>query len=471
MARREKMTQKIQGVASKVSPLVPDLLAQDPSSNEALSADGNYMPEGVNIDVSRYISEDFAELEKEKIWKKSWQYAARVEDIPKVGDRTEYTVSGLSCFIVRGDDDEIRAYLNSCPHRGTKLCVGFASSDEVVCPFHGWKWNLDGKIKGIPSEWDFQNYDKDDVGLIEIKCEVWQGYIFINFDDNAKPLDKSLGVLKSHFATMPERNQVTIVRIKKVIKANWKVAMEAFLESYHTVETHPQLLTTLADASTKYDVWDDGDSSVSRLYSPIGVPSPHLGDDVDLGECAKEYAKGMEMPGMEHLNFIFKNHSEVAPRNQLAEWRRSIFKEALGVNLDGVADAALLDAIQYWMFPNFCPWYGEGIPIAYQFLPVKGKTNECVMEVRLLAPLPDGEPLPDVPAQIDYLDASDSFAEKATGFGGLAMVFDQDMINIPVIQEGLENAYHLNKSKVRLADYQEQRIAHFHEVLDRWVAK
>mgnify|MGYP003630218678 FL=1 len=465
------MTQKIQGVASKVSPLVPDLLAQDPSSNEALSADGNYMPEGVNIDVSRYISEDFAELEKEKIWKKSWQYAARVEDIPKVGDRTEYTVSGLSCFIVRGDDDEIRAYLNSCPHRGTKLCVGFASSDEVVCPFHGWKWNLDGKIKGIPSEWDFQNYDKDDVGLIEIKCEVWQGYIFINFDDNAKPLDKSLGVLKSHFATMPERNQVTIVRIKKVIKANWKVAMEAFLESYHTVETHPQLLTTLADASTKYDVWDDGDSSVSRLYSPIGVPSPHLGDDVDLGECAKEYAKGMEMPGMEHLNFIFKNHSEVAPRNQLAEWRRSIFKEALGVNLDGVADAALLDAIQYWMFPNFCPWYGEGIPIAYQFLPVKGKTNECVMEVRLLAPLPDGEPLPDVPAQIDYLDASDSFAEKATGFGGLAMVFDQDMINIPVIQEGLENAYHLNKSKVRLADYQEQRIAHFHEVLDRWVAK
>ena len=465
------MTQKIQGVASKVSPLVPDLLAQDPSSNEALSADGNYMPEGVNIDVSRYISEGFAELEKEKIWKKSWQYAARVEDIPKVGDRTEYTVSGLSCFIVRGDDDEIRAYLNSCPHRGTKLCVGFASSDEVVCPFHGWKWNLDGKIKGIPSEWDFQNYDKDDVGLIEIKCEVWQGYIFINFDDNAKPLDKSLGVLKSHFATMPERNQVTIVRIKKVIKANWKVAMEAFLESYHTVETHPQLLTTLADASTKYDVWDDGDSSVSRLYSPIGVPSPHLGDDVDLGECAKEYAKGMEMPGMEHLNFIFKNHSEVAPRNQLAEWRRSIFKEALGVNLDGVADAALLDAIQYWMFPNFCPWYGEGIPIAYQFLPVKGKTNECVMEVRLLAPLPDGEPLPDVPAQIDYLDASDSFAEKATGFGGLAMVFDQDMINIPVIQEGLENAYHLNKSKVRLADYQEQRIAHFHEVLDRWVAK
>ena len=64
--------QKIQGVASKVSPLVPDLLAQDPSSNEALSADGNYMPESVDIDVSRYISEDFAGLEKDKIWKKSW---------------------------------------------------------------------------------------------------------------------------------------------------------------------------------------------------------------------------------------------------------------------------------------------------------------------------------------------------------------------------------------------------------------
>lgn len=465
------MANIIKGVASKVSPLVPDLLSQDSFSNEALSADGNYMPEGVNIDVSKYISEDFAELEREKIWKKSWQYAARVEDIPRVGDRTEYTVSGLSCFIVRGDDNEIRAYLNSCPHRGTKLCVGFASSDEVVCPFHGWKWHLDGKIKWIPSEWDFQSCDKDDAGLVEIKCEVWQGYIFINFDDSAKPLDKYLGVLKPHFATLPQLNRVTIARVKKVIKANWKVAMEAFLESYHTIETHPQILNTLADASTKYDVWDDAVSSVSRLYSPMSVPSPHLGDEVDLAECAKEYAKAMEMPGLEHLNFVLDRNSNLAPRTQVANWRRSVFKEVLGVNLESMPDAALLDAIQYWMFPNFCPWYGEGGPIAYQFLPVNGKINECVMEVRLLAPLPDGVPLPEVPTQIDYLDASDSFAEKATGFGSLAMVFDQDMINIPVIQEGIENAYYLNKSKVRLADYQEQRIAYFHEVLDRWVAK
>ena len=465
------MKPKIQGVASNVSPLVPDLLKQDPSSNEALVADGNYTPEGVVIDVSRYISADFSEIEKEKIWKKSWQYAARVEDIPNVGDRAEYSVSGLSCFMVRGAEGGIRAYLNSCPHRGTKLCIGFASSNEVVCPFHGWKWNLDGEIKSIPSEWDFQNHEKSDVGLSEIKCEVWQGYIFINFDSDAKPLDKYLGVLKEHFLTLPQSNRVTVARVKKTIKANWKVAMEAFLESYHTIETHPQILSTLADASTKYDVWDDGESSVSRLYSPMAIPSPHLGDDVDLGSCAEDYADSMKIPGLEALDFVLNKDSQLAPRAQLAEWRRKIFKDVLGVDVGSVPDAALLDAIQYWMFPNFCPWYGEGGPIAYQFLPVAGKANECVMEVRLLAPLPEGAPLPSVPVQTDYLSASDSFAEKALSFGSLAMVFDQDMINIPRIQEGLENSYNLGRSKVRLAEYQEQRIAYFHEVLERWVSR
>lgn len=465
------MKPKIQGVASNVSPLVPDLLKQDPSSNEALVADGNYTPEGVVIDVSRYISADFAEIEKEKVWKKSWQYAARVEDIPNVGDRTEYSVSGLSCFMVRGADGGIRAYLNSCPHRGTKLCVGFASSNEVVCPFHGWKWNLDGEIKSIPSEWDFQNHEKSDVGLSEIKCEIWQGYIFINFNNDAKPLDKYLGVLKEHFLTLPQSNRVTVARVKKTIKANWKVAMEAFLESYHTIETHPQLLSTLADASTKYDIWDEGESSVSRLYSPMAIPSPHLGDDVDLGNCADDYAESMKIPGLEAMDFVLNKDSQLAPRAQLAEWRRKIFKDVLGVDVGSVPDAALLDAIQYWMFPNFCPWYGEGGPIAYQFLPVKDKTDECVMEVRLLAPLPEGAPLPPVPVQTEYLSVTDSFREKALSFGSLAMVFDQDMINIPRIQEGLENSYNLGRSKVRLAEYQEQRITYFHEVLERWVSR
>lgn len=465
------MKPKIQGVTSNVSPLVPDLLKQDPSSNEALVADGNYTPEGVVIDVSRYISADFAEIEKEKVWKKSWQYAARVEDIPNVGDRTEYSVSGLSCFMVRGADGGIRAYLNSCPHRGTKLCVGFASSNEVVCPFHGWKWNLDGEIKSIPSEWDFQNHEKSDVGLSEIKCEIWQGYIFINFNSDAKPLDKYLGVLKEHFLTLPQSNRVTVARVKKTIKANWKVAMEAFLESYHTIETHPQILSTLADASTKYDIWDEGESSVSRLYSPMAIPSPHLGDDVDLGSCAEDYAESMKIPGLEAMDFVLNKDSQLAPRAQLAEWRRKIFKDVLGVDVGSVPDAALLDAIQYWMFPNFCPWYGEGGPIAYQFLPVKDKTDECVMEVRLLAPLPEGAPLPPVPVQTEYLSVTDSFREKALSFGSLAMVFDQDMINIPRIQEGLENSYNLGRSKVRLAEYQEQRITYFHEVLERWVSR
>jgi hypothetical protein len=137
----------------------------------------------------------------------------------------------------------------------------------------------------------------------------------------------------------------------------------------------------------------------------------------------------------------------------------------LGRDFSGWSDAAMLDSIQYFMFPNFCPWYGEGLPLVYQFLPHGTDPNESVMSIRLTAPLPGGGAPHPPSAPITDLDFDESFSSKPE-IGLLALIFDQDMSNLPKIQLGLRGAADSHPAAT-LGRYQEQRIQHFHEVLDR----
>jgi phenylpropionate dioxygenase-like ring-hydroxylating dioxygenase large terminal subunit len=456
----------IKGVASKASPLVEDLLKEDPRSTPALDAKGNHFPAEKRIDLSRYLSPAFAELEKEKLWKRVWQYACREEDIPNVGDRTAYSVGPLSYMIVRADERTIKAYANTCLHRGTRLCDGTSSGERIRCPFHGWEWNLDGTLHHIPSRWDFPFVKDNEYHLKEVKVGTWGGFIFINPDPAAGPLEDALGVLPEHFRSWGPEDHFTYARARKRIRANWKVTMEAFLESYHTIETHQQILSTLADASTQYEAWESTTSHVSRLYSPMAVPSPHLGDEASREAAALELAESFVMPGMEEIRFKIDPSSPLSARAQLAQWRRNLLQVFTGADYSAWPDALLLDAIQYWMFPNFCPWYGEGGPIVYQFLPDPGNPQQSIMDVRILAPKPGNGIKCPPPSPPVHLDFDESFTDKVPLFGSLSMVFDQDMANIPRVQAGLVAA-HESGTDIVFGRYQEMRIRYLHEILDR----
>src|SRR5262249_39898980 len=147
----------------------------------------DYIPDNVRVPFNRYFDPEFAALEKERLWKKVWQFACREEDIPEIGDRVPYTVGDLSFIIIRSGRTEFRAFYNACLHRGTRLCDGPGSGKTLRCPFHGWEWNADGTLHNIPSRWDFQQVKSADYSLPEAKVATWGGYIFINPDLNAAP--------------------------------------------------------------------------------------------------------------------------------------------------------------------------------------------------------------------------------------------------------------------------------------------
>lgn len=455
----------IRGASSRVSPLAGELLRVDSIPLElALRSSGNHVPRGRRIRFDRFLDTAFAAREKERLWKRVWQVACREEDIPEVGDRVVYAVADLSFVIVRSAETQFRAFRNACLHRGTRLCDGAGSGDSLRCPFHGWEWDLEGALRNVPSRWDFPDVTPEGYRLPQVKVGTWDGFVFINPDPDATPLARVLGVLPDHFSQWRFADRFTAVHVRKLVRANWKITLEAFLEAYHVIETHADSLGFTGDSSTQYDIWDDGISHVSRLITPSVVPSPHLGDDASIEVAANEAfeAYAMAIPGMKAPKF--DRASPFSARAQVAAWRRATLGATFGRDFSSRSDAAMLDSIQYFMFPNFCPWWGEGLPLVYRFLPFGNDPAQSIMEIRLMLPVPESGPRPPS-APVRQIGFDESIREVSE-IGILARIFEQDMGNLPRIQAGLSAAAD-ERAFETLGRYQEQRILHFHEVLDR----
>jgi nitrite reductase/ring-hydroxylating ferredoxin subunit len=196
------------------------------------------------IPAERYYSEEFYKLEVEKLWPRVWQMACRLEQIQNVGDFIEYSNLGQSVIVVRTPDG-VQAYRNACRHRGVQLAKGSGNCKTTgfICPFHGWRWNMNGENTFVYGKHMFSKAQlaAADLALPKCRVELWGGCAFVNFDDNAPPLLDYLGPI----AATLDKYQVDKLRAEwwysTVLPANWKTAMEAFMEGYHTMRTHPQL--------------------------------------------------------------------------------------------------------------------------------------------------------------------------------------------------------------------------------------
>jgi phenylpropionate dioxygenase-like ring-hydroxylating dioxygenase large terminal subunit len=426
----------------------------------------NYLRENINPDkgdddlpFERYISRDFHLAEKAKLWPKVWQMTCREEDIPEAGDHFVYDICDESVLVVRGEDDKIRAFVNACLHRGRTLRDESGQSNELRCPFHGFTWRLDGSFSHMPCAWDFGHLDEVDMRLPQLKLGTWGGFVFINFDDQCEPLENYLGVLPDHFARFPLHDYFTGVNVQRVVPSNWKVAHEAFMESYHTLETHSQIMTFTGDANSQYDTFGD---NVSRSVTPMAIPSPHISgvdekttmrDILELsGRMALDGDEGLELP------------DDVSAREYIGELNRELFAEACGENLDNATHSELLDAILYSSFPNFQVWIGYHGNIVYQFRPNGDDHETCIMNVRLLLRYPKGTQRPDA-CELNVLDPTLPFTQ-APELGALGEVFDQDIDNLQALHKGMKAS---KIGKARLASYQESRIRHLHETIDKYV--
>ena len=422
----------------------------------ALRMVGDARPGTSTVPRARYTSRAVHDAEVATVWRRVWQMACREEQIPDVGDSVLYGAPGLSLIVVRTGPDDIRAFHNSCLHRGTQLRTQPGHVGELRCPFHGFTWNLDGTFAGMPCPWDFPHVDPARFGLPQARLGTWGGFVFVTVDPEAGSLEDYLEILPDHFAPWDLGDRYLSAHVVRVVPCNWKVALEAFIESYHTVAVHPQLLTTSGDTQTEYDVYE-GVRHVSRMITPVGIASEHV--ETAVGE--QDILDAM---------FLTKDDGDaVVPdgttaRQVLAERTRRQLADRTGRDYSAITDCEALDAIEYFVFPNFVPWAGYTTPLVYRFRPHGDDHTAAVMDVMLLEPVPLTGPRPPA-APTRHLDPGQRWAD-APELGYLGRILDQDTATLARLQHGLGAAA---QPDVTLAREQESRIRHFHATLGQYL--
>lgn len=445
-----------------------DILAADPGDSPAFLAEDHYQYLGSGaIAAERYHSAEFFRKEVDKMWPHVWQFAAREEDLGEPGDYIVYENAGRSFLIVRQQDGSVRAFHNVCLHRGRKLATEGGFADQFVCPFHGFAWNIDGSLKAIPCRWDFGHLTDHAMQLPEAQVGRWGGYIFVKDAEGGPGLIEYLGIIPEHFMRWKHEECVTAAWVGKVIHANWKITMEAFMESYHAFVTHPQLMPFIGDANSAYNVWGD---HVNANYAPFGVASPHVNrrehsEQWIVDEFTKYNGRSADNYDPERDPDGIRVAAGESARQALAAALRKNSSHVFGRDYSKVGASELMDALVYNVFPNFAPWGGFMPNIVYRWRPWPDQ-DHCLMEVRVLKRTPPGQAAPKgVP--MHFLSDDEDWT-AALELGVLGAVFEQDMANMMLVHEGLKVS---KNQRVELGDYQEVRIRHIHNTLDKYLAR
>jgi phenylpropionate dioxygenase-like ring-hydroxylating dioxygenase large terminal subunit len=414
------------------------------------------------IPAERYFDPAFFDLERERLWPHVWQMACRLEEIPNLGDFTAYTIFDKSVIIVNTKKG-VKAFHNACRHRGVRLATGPGNckGKGFICPFHGWRWNTEGENTFVFGKHVFNEalLDHAEIDLKACRIEFWAGCAFINFDDAAPSLIESLGPVADRL------NARNVDKLKMdwwyatVLPTNWKLAMEAFQEGYHTMKTHPQL------------------HKLSALGNPYGADSDEL--LAKQGITAREAVNmnvdfmarlSSGMGGMVHdteVAVLEKLRDMEVPEDPLgatmafyARANEEVTKDGLArgapmFDISKVAQEVEFHAVEF-MFPHFFLLPMLGAMSSYRIRPLTPET--CLFEIWSLVLRPEGEAY-ETPKQPTVLPHnSPEFPE----------IPRQDYSNLPLQQLGLHAG---GFEFMRLSKDSEGMISNYQRLIDGYLAK
>ena len=199
------------------------------------------------IPGSWYTDSRIAELERLNVFSKTWQLVARTDQVETQGQFISTTVAGEPVVIVRGNDNVLRAFYNVCSHHAAAVVTQPCGSASLLrCPYHGWNYSLDGSLKGMPEFEGVENFDRTEKGLVPIRVETWECFVFVNLDDDASPLADFLGGLVKRVAPLGIDKLHYFDRRTYNIQCNWKVFVDNFLDGgYHVPHLHKGLNSVL----------------------------------------------------------------------------------------------------------------------------------------------------------------------------------------------------------------------------------
>ncbi len=377
--------------------------------------------------------------------------ACRLEEIPNVGDFAEYEILDQSVIVLRTEDGA-RAFQNACRHRGVQVVKGRGSRrGGFVCPFHGWCYGTDGRNTRVtmPTGFAEHNLRSEDLDLTPVRCELWGGCAWINLDDAAPPLRSCI----EPFATVHDAWKVESMRAEWWyacrLPTNWKLGVEAFVEQYHVLQSHPQL--RIPGRYPSRDGQFDPRAFVESELHYLRIMSEGMAGMVHARDVliAEELAADLELP------------ADYAQARRI--WDRSLNEAVSQQNTARGCDIPDLNELEArgfnqpmgFCFPHYfiLPMYSSAT--AYRFRPLG--PEETLMEMWSLTRFPEGEE-PETPPVPEHWEFDDPRWPP---------IPTQDFSNLPKQQKGLHAK---GFEYMRLAELNEGHISNYQRVLDGFLA-
>src|SRR3954449_4592403 len=404
------------------------------------------------IRKERYFDEEFFGLEAERLWPRVWQMACRLEEIPGAHDFVEYEILDQSVVVVRGDDLEVRAFHNTCRHRGVRLVEGRGTcASGFTCPFHGWCYGADGANTFVTRSTTFSehNLQPGDIDLVPVQCETWGGCAWINFDLDAPPLRQCI----EPFATVMDAWKLASMRAEWWyafrLPVNWKLAEEAFMEQYHVLESHPQLripgrLPPRGDKAFDPRTFVDSELHYLRTMSE-GMAGMVHATDVRIAEGLRD----IELPA-DAAAAMSTWQQEL--NDAVVTWHRG--KGSDIPDLNDLDARGIGDSMAY-CFPHFfvLPMYSSAS--SYRFRPLG--PEETLMEIWSLTRFPEGSER-DKPVPPEVWEHDDPRWPPIPA---------QDFSNLPRQQKGLHAR---GFEYMRLSEQAEGGLSNFERTIDGFLA-
>jgi phenylpropionate dioxygenase-like ring-hydroxylating dioxygenase large terminal subunit len=441
------------------------------------------------IRSGRYTDPAFARLEFEKLWSKVWQAAVRLDEIPAPGDFTTYDIGDQSVIVVRVDAETIKAYHNVCPHRGTALSgggCGHFKNGKIICPFHGWRWNLAGQNEYVLERGEFRGGQlrDSDVALREVHHRIYAGFVFINFDRNPESFDDFIAPVKALIDGLAIEHMHHYWWKALPVDANWKVAQEAFFEGYHVPATHPQLEPDAADAvlngtadaaveasfahkNVSTDAFANGHG---RFYAGKGTAMQgqakriREGDPVDLmADRLNLLVTGMDamvLKGDVELVRSLKGKPIPEGSSLGAEYVKALYTTAAMQKRPmpkPVPEILTMWGGEIFVFPNLLILPQAGNAMIYRVRPDPKDPDRCTFEIMSTTSYPAAvtPPRAEVQKVTDVMDPEQ-----------VLLIPRQDLHNLPRMQRGLHSK---GCKQIWLAAEQEKMILNMHRHLDLYL--
>ncbi|WP_170440440.1 aromatic ring-hydroxylating oxygenase subunit alpha [Ruegeria arenilitoris] len=243
-----------------------------------------------SLEARYYTDPAIFEQEKQGLLARTWQFAGHVAQVREPGDYFAFEIAGQNLFCIRGRDGEIRTFYNVCQHRAHEVVTGAGNTRVVVCPYHAWTYELTGHLRAGPNIKSVPGFDRSAICLTPVRTELFNGFIFVNLDDDAAPMDDWYpGVRAEIRAFLPQIDDLEPLEWVEIPEnCNWKVSIENYSECYHCPTNHPTFATGVVKPET-YDIQPDADGgyvlrhttecqSLDKMTYPIDLSVPHAGD-------------------------------------------------------------------------------------------------------------------------------------------------------------------------------------------------